>query len=387
MTCQPNEGVRIPSFRFIRPPAAAGTAHFYGVCEVRMDCFSLDFCGAPVEERRLFALSSRERAALYERLGPLGSCVVLVTCNRTELYFSCSPEAARNALFEAAGVTRPLAYHAGEAAERHLFLLAAGLCSMLLGEDEILGQLRDAYEEACAFGATAGLDAVFQAALACGKRVRAQTKISSHACSVATLAANAVRGARAKNVLMIGATGKLGASVLKNLLTADGLHIWATVREHRISAAAAGSGVVCVPYAERYVRLNEADAVICCTASQHTVLEYAPAAAALKTPRRRLLIDLAVPPDIDGAMAELPGCTLMNIDEFRAAAEENNQKKRAAVVEARRVAETCFTEYRAAKTARRFAERLARDGALRSLRKRDPAAFIAACARPEEEKS
>ena len=159
------------------------------------------------------------------------------------------------------------------------------------------------------------------------------------------------------------------------------------MREHRISAAAAGSGVVGVPYAERYVRLNEADAVICCTASQHTVLEYAPAAAALKTPRRRLLIDLAVPPDIDGAMAELPGCTLMNIDEFRAAAEENNQKKRAAVVEARRVAETCFTEYRAAKTARRFAERLARDGALRSLRKRDPAAFIAACARPEEEKS
>ena len=154
-----------------------------------MNCLYVDFRGAAAAERSRYAYPRRTREALYEAFRPLGGCVVLVTCNRTEVYFRCSRADAETAIRRAALV--PARFCMG--AEEHLFSLAAGLCSMLAGEDEILGQLRDAYEEARACGASAGMDEVFQAALACGKRVRAETKISSFACKFPLDSAQAKR--------------------------------------------------------------------------------------------------------------------------------------------------------------------------------------------------
>lgn len=340
-----------------------------------MQCFYLDHERAGIAVREKYAFSAGVRAALCAALAA-GGCVPLVTCNRTELYFGGCAEQARRAL-SAFCDSAPFTL-CGEGAERRLFLLAAGLLSMLVGEDEVLGQLRDSYEFARLRGATAGLDAAFQAALSCGKRVRAETGISSFACSVATLAANAVFSFGAKHVLMVGATGKIGGAVLKNLLSA-GVLVTATARSHDFSAQA--EGVLSVPYAERYACLRQADCVVCCTASPHLVLGLDGLKAAFADGKPRLLIDLAVPPDIDPRAAELPGVRLIDIDGFRAAAAENNQKKREAAVRAAALAEECLLDYRAGEACRRLADRLAAHPdreALYRLRKCDPAAFLRA---------
>lgn len=341
-----------------------------------MQCFYLDHERAGVAVREKYAFPAGVRAALCAALAA-GGCVPLVTCNRTELYFGGCAEQARRAL-SAFCDPAPFTLCGGEEAERRLFLLAAGLLSMLVGEDEVLGQLRDSYEFARLRGATAGLDAAFQAALSCGKRVRAETGISSFACSVATLAANAVFSFGAKQVLMVGATGKIGGAVLKNLLSA-GVLVTATARSHDFSAQA--EGVLSVPYAERYARLRQADCVVCCTSSPHLVLGLDGLKAAFADGKPRLLIDLAVPPDIDPRAAELPGVRLIDIDGFRAAAAENNQKKREAAVRAAALAEECLLDYRAGEACRRLADRLAAHPdreALYRLRKCDPAAFLRA---------
>lgn len=340
-----------------------------------MQCFYLDHERAGIAVREKYAFSAGVRAALCAALAA-GGCVPLVTCNRTELYFGGCAEQARRAL---SAFCDPSPFTlCGEGAERRLFLLAAGLLSMLVGEDEVLGQLRDSYEFARLRGATAGLDAAFQAALSCGKRVRAETGISSFACSVATLAANSVFSFGAKQVLMVGATGKIGGAVLKNLLSA-GVLVTATARSHDFSAQA--EGVLSVPYAERYACLRQVDCVVCCTSSPHLVLGLEGLKAAFADGKPRLLIDLAVPPDIDPRAAELPGVRLIDIDGFRAAAAENNQKKREAAVRAAALAEECLLDYRAGEACRRLADRLAAHPdreALYRLRKCDPAAFLRA---------
>lgn len=98
---------------------------------------------------------------------------------------------------------------------------------------------------------------------------------------------------------------------------------------------------------------------------------------AIRTARERLFLDLAVPPDIDPAVGQIAGCRLKNIDDFRAEAEENNAKKRAAAERARGVVAACLDEYAAGEAARLHAALVRKDGALCALKKRDPAAFAA----------
>ncbi len=344
-----------------------------------MNCLFLDYTRADVSVREKFAFSTRVRAALYEAFRPLGGCVVLVTCNRTELYFCCDCLAAENILLSF-GALSFWGRAIGEAAERRLFLLAAGLLSMLIGEDEILGQLRAAYREAQEAGATIGMDCVFQAALACGKRVRGETKISSLACSVATLAAARVLSFRPgkKRVLVIGATGKIGGSVLKNLTASADTELLATARTRE--GAARLLSVRSVPYAARYKYLDWADCVVCCTAAPHFVLRADEVSHALCTEKSRLWIDLAVPPDIDRAVAQISGCILVGIDDFCAEAEENNRRKTKEIQAAQQIAERGLAEYAAGEAARRYAAELAQEAdrrAMYDLRKSDPAAFTA----------
>ena len=270
---------------------------------------------------------------------------MLVTCNRTEFYFNRPREEAPLPFGERdAALFR---FYEGLAAEEHLFRLAAGLESMLVGEDEILGQIRNCYEESRLAGAAEGLHEVFQAALACGKRVRSETAISSAACSIATLAVNEVlrmkRGE--KNVLLVGATGNIGGSVLKNLLSSGDVRVTATSPE-KISRR-------------------------------------------IKQEKERLFIDLSVPPDIEGAVGRLGGCRLVGIDDLREAAEENNRKKCAAVKEAERIVAECLLSFRAHEAARRNAAFFSgipesERKALFLLKKESPELFIDRCARLRE---
>ena len=341
-----------------------------------MNCLSIDFHGAPAQERAEYAFSRRAREALYEGFRPLGGCVVLVTCHRTELYFSCPVARAEEVTGRAA--VPPARLYLGAEAEEHLFLLAAGLCSMLAGEDEILRQVRDAYEEARAAGVTKGLDETFQAAIACGKDVRTRTKISSFACSVATLAANEVAAflKEGGSVLVVGGTGKFGASVLKNLAAHRGLTVYAAERTHGVPASVRGD-VIPVSYEGRYDVLKICDAAVSATSSPHVVFSAARTREIVQTcPRERLFLDLAMPPDIERGVGELAGCILSGIDGFARRARENNERKRDAIAAAHAVVRESLDAFAASQAAHRFVMCRGRlPASLAALRKTDPRAF------------
>lgn len=311
-----------------------------------MHCLSIDYQCAPARERSQFVPDRSHRARLQFGLARTGGCVLLATCHRVELYFLGSRSVAEEYFFREANISSEHFVYYEEATE-HLFALAAGLKSMVVGEDEILHQIRTAYEAAREFEIGTELHEAFQYAIRCGKRVRAETGISSVACSIATLAANRVfRFIKGEgNVLLVGGSGKIGQSVLGNLQAKARLTIFATERTHAFSATQAASNVFPVPYAERYDFLDRADAVVSCTASPHVVFPFEEVSRALLTPKNRLFLDLAMPADIGEGVGGLAGVTLASIDDFRAEAEENSRRRQSLASDAHVIVMRCLTEY------------------------------------------
>jgi glutamyl-tRNA reductase len=261
---------------------------------------------APVELRERVALD-RERAASLAR--QLGEAVCLSTCNRTELYVAAEDgDDAEARAASALASLEPQVEHVlyrlrDHAAALHLFRVAAGLDSLVPGEGEILGQVRAAHESG-----TPGLvlDRVFRQALHAGRKVRAQTAIGESPASVSSAAAalaepvfGDLKGSR---ILLVGA-GKVGDPAARNLRT----------RGAEISLVATST----TDRAELEAELARADVVVSSTSSPGIVLDAATVDRARRG-RRLLLIDLAVPRDLDPAIHELDGCYLYDIDDLQA---------------------------------------------------------------------
>ncbi len=228
----------------------------------------------------------------------------------------------------------------GRAAIQHLFRVVCGMESMVIGEDEILGQVRDAYMYSKEHGYTGyELNSVFQAALACAKRVKTETMISKTSVSVATLAANEVfrLPLQQKTVLLMGSSGQMGGIILKNLLSQENIRIIATVRSHNGIYQSGNLRVENVDYQNRYAYLEEADAVISATSSPHYTLTAKLVRESLRTPRERLFLDISMPPDIDEDVAGIEHCRLVSLDDINQLAEENNRRKEQALMDAEEI--------------------------------------------------
>ena len=290
--------------------------------------------------REKLALQPEEIGRLQRTLRERGleEAVYVCTCNRCELYGVGKYDEALLALAETAGVDPSrlrsnLLILEKEKAASHVFNVASGMDSMVLGEDEILGQLRDAYEKAKEHGYTGyQLNAVFQAAFSAAKKVKTDTLLSKSSVSVATLAASACHRYKEgpKKVLLIGASGDTGRKVLLNLLSYGDCSITATYRHH--SAVTEREGVCTVPYEERYDWIRDADIVISATKSPHYTLTRDKMEENGVYPGGRLYVDLAVPRDIDECLAGYPDTTLLTIDDFREIAEAHNAQKEKEIV-------------------------------------------------------
>ncbi len=313
-----------------------------------MYCISINHKNAPSEVRGRFALTEDKIINAEKTLAEHGiaQSVIVCTCNRTELYFvgedRCCADTAAEVLAECAqqeigDISVYLRTYYNEKALRHLFRVTCGIDSMIIGEDEILRQIKEAYSQAHSGGFTGfELNTIFQSAIACAKRIKTDTALSKTPVSWATLAANEASALSANvNVLMIGASGKIGSSALKNLLAHRNVNVTATVRAKDIGSVI--QGVRAVPYSERYKYADEADCIISATASPHYTLTAKALSAVLKTPKPRLLIDLAVPPDIERSAASLSGVRLMNIDDFGSLAEENNSVRLGSIEQAEEI--------------------------------------------------
>jgi glutamyl-tRNA reductase len=266
---------------------------------------------APVELREQVALDRENAQALSGRLAEAGrEAACLSTCNRTELYVAAddAEQAELDAVAELASlepdVEQALYRLHDRAAAHHLFRVAAGLDSLVPGEGEILGQVRLAHE----VGTTGPLlDRVFRQALHTGRKVRAETAIGESPASVSAAAvalADQVFGSLGgRSILLLGA-GKVSEQAARNLRSRGAeITLVANSKTER----------------ERIdEQLAAVDVVIASTSSPGFVLEAATVADAVRSRRGRrlLLVDLAVPRDLDPAIAELEGCYLYDIDDL-----------------------------------------------------------------------
>ena len=292
---------------------------------------------APIELRERVALDLDACRELAQRLE--GEAVVLSTCNRTELYLAREEHAddeAVDALAQLAGeraddLTAALSRLRDEAAALHLFRVAAGLDSLVPGEGEILGQVRAAFE---AGAAGPFLDRLFRQALHTGKRVRMETAINESPASVpsaaAALAQQVFGDLAGHRVLLLGA-GKISEAAARNLRTrgAEIAVVANRTLEHgedlarKLGARAlALDAVAC--------ELERADVVVSATSAAEVVLSRESVAAAVRARKGRplLLLDLAVPRDLDPAINELDGCFLYDVDDLEAVVTETLSGRR-----------------------------------------------------------
>jgi glutamyl-tRNA reductase len=257
---------------------------------------------APVVERERVAMDKGEAHALAARLG---EAVVLSTCNRTEVYIAAedADEAERRVTDALSDVEHALYRLRDRAAALHLFRVAAGLDSLVPGEGEILGQVRAAHENG-----TPGflLDRVFRHALHAGRKVRTQTAIgespSSVSAAAAALAEQVFGDLAGCHILLVGA-GKVGEQAARNLRT-RGAEIVLTA-----SSTTGREAIV--------EQLQHADVVVSSTSSPGYVLD-AQTVAQTRRGKQLLLIDLAVPRDLDPDIHALDGCFLYDIDDLEA---------------------------------------------------------------------
>jgi glutamyl-tRNA reductase len=282
---------------------------------MRLELVGVSHHLTPVEVRERVAFDREGAARLAQELAAAGGeAVVLSTCNRTEVYAAGSDAEAP---FRDAGVDRAVYRLADEAAALHLFRVAAGLDSMVPGEGEILGQVRQAFES----GAPGPLlDRVFRQALHVGKKVRTQTAIAESPASVtaaaAALAQQVFGDLSGRHVVLIGA-GKVSEQAAKNL-TSRGAEI----------AAVAGRALTADP-AALAEELARADVVVSSTSSRDFVLS--PGQIPPRKGRPLLLIDLAVPRDLDPAIHELEDCYLYDVDDLEAVVAESLAGRRSEV--------------------------------------------------------
>ncbi len=307
-----------------------------------MFVISLNYKKASAGVREKWAIPAAMSEQLLDRLraGGITEAVYLSTCNRCELYGQGSYQKAVGILESLVGEGTSLRENAmvfeGEKAIRYLFRVTSGIESMVIGEDEILGQVRQAYETARQMGYTGYyLNTIFQAALMASKKIKTQTKLSKSSVSVATLAAKLCHYFKegTKNVLVIGATGDTGTKVIKNLLSYGDCRIYGAVRSsHQLR-----NEIELVEYDRRYEYMDAADIVVSATKSPHYTVTASRLRNAVTEDKERLFVDLAVPRDIDENLASVSGVTLVSIDEIEELAEKNNELKAGEVENAREI--------------------------------------------------
>jgi glutamyl-tRNA reductase len=293
---------------------------------------------ASVALRERVALDADGAARLSRELAIHGAeAVCLSTCNRTEVYV-VHPDPATGAAhaerpFVNAGVAAVLERLHGEAAADHLFRVASGLDSMVPGEGEILGQVRAAYE---AGAAGSVLHRLFRQALHVGKKVRSQTSIGESPASVSAAAAALVRRMfgelHGTRIVLVGA-GKASELAARNLLSAGGkidVVVNRTLDHGR--RLARGLGARPLPLEQVSRELERADVVISSTSARGYVLRREEVEAALPARRGRplLVVDLAVPRDVDPAIRELDGCYLYDVDDLEALVADSLVRRRRA---------------------------------------------------------
>lgn len=325
--------------------------------------FGLNHRTAPVSVREQAAFTPERLGDALADLrmhGGAHEAAIVSTCNRTEVYCRLVHATAPNAIKWFAGFHRlhladiePHLYlYPGAEAVKHVFRVASGLDSMVLGEPQILGQMKTAFAEAHKAGATGKiLNRLFQQTFSVAKRVRTDTAIGASAVSVAfaavALARRIFANLNERCVLLIGAgeTIELAARHLRE--AGVGRMIVANRTVERAQGLAHEFAAEAITLADMPERLREADIVISSTASQLPILGKGAVERALRARRHRpmFLVDLAVPRDIEPEVGGLSDVYLYTVDDLQGVIEANRQTRIEAAAEAEKIIDVQVTDF------------------------------------------
>ncbi len=309
---------------------------------------------APIAVRERFSFSEEQiRAALHHMREQdiADECVILSTCNRSEVYavvpdaqetfslLSSCFEGVANSDFQLAEY---FFYYVDEACIRHLFQVTAGLDSLVIGEGQILSQVKAAYAIGREAGTTSTvLNTLFNRAIAVGKKVRTETKIAHNAVSVSYAAVELAKktfGDLSKsNVLILGA-GEMGELTARNLVAGGVNTVFVSNRNYSraVHLAELFDGIA-VPFDSFLEAASEADVVITSTGAPHYIVKARDVAHLMARRKGRpiIFIDIAVPRDVEPEVAAISGVSLHNIDDLEAVVESNlrGREKEARIAE------------------------------------------------------
>ena len=268
------------------------------------------------------------------------NCVLIQTCNRVEAYFD--PNLVN--LEDLKEDFKDFELIEGDDAIIHLLRLASGLESMIVGEDQILGQIKKSYHTAKKYGKTTKyLDMVFLKSIHTGQRVRSETKINKGSVSIASAAIELLEktvGLKNKNILVIGA-GEIGTLVGKVLMEKNIRAIFVANRTYeRAERLAKKLRGMAVHFDKLKEALNFCDVIICATASPHKILDK----EILKDVEgEKIIVDIANPRDVDDNVRELPNIKLYTIDDLRIVSKENLERRKREIPAVERIIEEEFS--------------------------------------------
>src|SRR5262245_14822750 len=281
---------------------------------------------AGIQLREQLAFSQAEAAAWLQGQAAAGSTALLLsTCNRCALYWTGGPDLEAwfrdFALTRGAPLGEALLRLDGEAAVRHLFDVTAGLDSQVLGESEVLGQVRWAYDAARAAGTTNRMiDTILSGALVAGRRVRRETKLGRHPASVGSAAVDVAASITAlapARVLIVGA-GEVAEGVLRALRGRTARTAVITRRLDRAASLASSFGAVAGEWDALDAALATADVVFVGTAASAPVIGAARLADAVGDSGRQVAVfDLSVPRNVDPAARDVAGIKLFDLDDLQ----------------------------------------------------------------------
>jgi glutamyl-tRNA reductase len=321
----------------------------------------LNYRTAPVAVRERFWISEGRRSEALVQMSKaegIEEVIVMATCNRTEFWLL-----ANEVTLAANSVMRLLGAEYGlmlcqwkhfyrlldEAALLHIFRVASSLDSMVVGEPQVVSQVKQAWQQAQKVGATGRfLDAVLQKALTVSKRVRTETAIGNAAVSIPYAAVELTRQIfgtlENKKILLLGA-GKMSELSARGLLNhgASSVRVINRTLEHAAELATKLGGIA-IPFEERWQHMAEADVIISSTSCPHTILSRDEAERMIherqvrgRKDRPLVIVDIAMPRDIDSAVREVKGIYLYDLDDLESVVDHNAGEREIAAAEAQKI--------------------------------------------------
>lgn len=320
---------------------------------------------APLEVREKLAFPEWSTAEWLKRLQShpgIDGCAILSTCNRTEIYIApleldTGMSSVWTFLSEKSGldiseIKNYTFCHTLYDAIRHLFRVVAGLDSMILGETQILGQVKKTYEMALeAHTTNVVLNTLFQQAITTGKRVRTETGIDQNPVSIpyaaVELAKQSLGSLEGRSVLVVGA-GEMSELTVVNLVANGVSSVIVSNRSYdravQLAEKFQGSAV---KFDQLFQYMNQADIVISSTAAQHYVIKPQEIAGVMQQRggKTLMMIDIAVPRDIDPQVRQIPGVELFDVDHLQNVIDANLAERRRAAVQAEGIIEEELNDF------------------------------------------